>query len=104
MSESKVWAYPTEFSEIFCITAIKANLAGCKPVITDVAALKETGGPSATLIETDVIYSDQYAQKKFIDATVKALKEDHDTSEQIEWAKQYDWSNVAKQWEDIING
>ena len=104
MSESKVWAYPTEFSEIFCITAIKANLAGCKPVITDVAALKETGGPSATLIETDVIYSDQYAQKKFIDATVKSLKEDHDTTEQIEWAKQYDWSNVARQWEDIING
>lgn len=104
MGESKVWAYPTEFPEIFCITAVKANLAGCKPVITDVAALKETGGPSATMIETDIIYSDQYAQKKFVDAVVKSLKEEHDSTDQTEWAKQFDWSNVAKQWKDVIDG
>lgn len=102
--ESKVWAYPTEFSEIFCITAVKANLAGCKPVITDVAALAETGGPSATFIEADNIKSNEYAKKKFVKELVKALKEEHDTKEQKAWAKKFDWTNVAKDWKDAFNG
>ena len=102
--ESKVWAYPTEFPEIFCITAVKANLAGCKPVITDVAALAETGGPSATFIETDVINKDEYAREKFVKAMVKALKEEHDTKEQKDWATKFDWSAVAKSWGDAFNG
>lgn len=102
--KAKVWTYPTEFNEIFCITAVKAALAGCKSVITDVAALKETGGPGASMIETDTIYSDEYAQKLFIDETVKALKAEHDPTEQIKWAKKFDWKNVARQWAEVING
>lgn len=102
--ESKVWAYPTEFPEIFCITAVKANLAGCKPVITDVAALKETGGPSADVIETDNVYANQYSKKQFVKAMVKALKEEHDSTEQKKWAQQFAWENVAKQWKDAFNG
>jgi glycosyltransferase involved in cell wall biosynthesis len=101
MGQTKVWAYPTEFHEIFCITAIKAQLARCKSVITDVAALKETGGSQATMIETDSIYSDEYSRKKFVDAVVKALKSDEviDTKE----AQQYDWSKVAKHWKEAID-
>lgn len=102
--ESKVWAYPTEFTETFCITAVKANLAGCKVVTTDVAALKETAGPQATIIETDSMYSDQYAQKMFVDAVVKALEGGEDSIEQRKWAQRFDWKNVAKQWEEVING
>ena len=102
--ESKVWAYPTEFPEIFCITAVKANLAGCKPVITDVAALQETGGPSASVIESDKIYKDDYAKQKFVKALVKALKEEHDSKEQQIWAKRFDWTNVANEWKDAFNG
>lgn len=102
--ESKVWAYPTEFPEIHCITALKANMAGCKPVITDVAALKETGGPNATYIETDRIYHDQYSQDKFVKELVKALKEEHNTEEQIKWAKQHDWSEISKAWKEVIDG
>lgn len=97
-AESKVWAYPTEFSEIFCITAVKANLAGCKPVITDVAALKETGGPSADFIESDTIYTNEYAQEQFVNKLVEALKKDHDATEQVAWAKQYDWAEISKMW------
>jgi tetratricopeptide (TPR) repeat protein len=102
-AESKVWAYPTEFKEIHCITALKANMAGCKPVITDVAALSETGGPYAEYIETDNIYSDEYSQQVFIEKVVKALKEDHDSEKQIEWAKQHDWKEKAKEWSNAIN-
>jgi glycosyltransferase involved in cell wall biosynthesis len=101
-AESKVWAYPTEFPEIFCITAVKANLAGCKPVITDVAALTETGGPSADYVETDHIYGDEYKSEQFTKKLIKALKEDHDPTEQIEWAKKFGWSNVAQSWNKVI--
>jgi glycosyltransferase involved in cell wall biosynthesis len=42
MGEIQVWAYPTEFAEIHCITALKAQEAGCYPVVTNVGALPET--------------------------------------------------------------
>jgi len=103
MKKTKVWAYPTEFPEIFCITAVKANLAGCKPVITDVAALKETGGPSADFITSDTIYSNEYAKEKFTKKLIEALKSEHNTNKQKEWAQQFDWLNVAKSWKEQID-
>lgn len=39
---SGIWLYPTNFPEISCIAAMKAQVAGCIPVCTDFAALKET--------------------------------------------------------------
>jgi tetratricopeptide (TPR) repeat protein len=106
MLETKVWAYPTEFDEIHCITALKANAAGMKPVITDKAALKETGGPEATFIETDRIYTDDYNKKKLVDAIVSSLKEERDQesiNNQILFAERSDWVNVAQEWSDIID-
>lgn len=105
MKECQVWAYPTEFPEINCITALKANAAGCKPVITSVAALTETGGPEATYFDTKVIYTDDYTKKKFKDEIIKQLNNpDNDKSKQTEFAKKHDWSEIAKQWEVVING
>lgn len=36
-----VWAYPTQFCEIYCITAVKAQAGGAWPVTTNFAALDE---------------------------------------------------------------
>ena len=36
------WLYPTNFPEISCMTAMKAQAAGCWPVCNDYAALAET--------------------------------------------------------------
>lgn len=105
MKQTQVWAYPTEFPEIFAITAVKANAAHCKPVITEVAALKETGGPVATRIKTKRIYFDEYSQKKFIKAVVDALKNPLTKDEiraQDSWVEQWDWANIAKQWSGAI--
>jgi glycosyltransferase involved in cell wall biosynthesis len=105
MDKSSVWLYPTEFQEIHCITAVKQNLAGNKVVCTDVAALKETAGPNATLIETDRIYGDSYSQQKFVKAAIDAL-DNPLTEEQIkvqqDWAKQFTWESVAKSWAEVI--
>lgn len=37
-----IWAYPTTFEEISCITAMKAQAAGCRPVVLNSGALAET--------------------------------------------------------------
>lgn len=106
MEKIEVWAYPTSFSEIDCITAKKINMAGCRPVLTDVAALKENKGPHAFVVESDRIYSDEYAQKKFVDKAVYALKNPltkAEIKEQQEWASQFEWSKIAKEWAKVIN-
>ena len=105
MAQTKVWAYPTEFPEIHCITAIKANMANCKPVITDVAALAETGGPVASFIESDTIYRNDFAKEEFTEELVKALKTDMTKEEkqlQTDFAQKHDWSNIAKEWKERI--
>ncbi|RLC35881.1 hypothetical protein DRH27_06145, partial [Candidatus Falkowbacteria bacterium] len=99
MTHTQVWAYPTEFQEIHCITALKAQEALCYPVTTDMAALNETV-QSGIKIETDSIYGDEYQQKKFIKEVVAALK-DHKTGTPV---KGTDWSDVAKQWIKHIKG
>lgn len=107
MNRTAVWAYPTEFSEIFCITAVKANAAHMKPVITDVAALQETGGPVADFVEAARIYSDEYAQDEFVAKVVKALKEpltEKEIKQQDKFVKQFQWSEVAKEWGYAIKG
>lgn len=38
---SGVWAYPTQFFEIYCITSVKAQAGGAWPVCTNFAALDE---------------------------------------------------------------
>jgi hypothetical protein len=62
MKEIQVWAYPTEFPEIHCITALKAQEARCYPVTTAVAALDETV-QSGSKIRSRKIYSDEYNRR-----------------------------------------
>lgn len=105
MLKTQVWAYPTQFLEIHCITALKANLAGMKVVCTDVGALKETAGPNATFIETDNVYSDDYAKEEFVDELVKALKNplsQKEIKKQQDWAKFFSWDKIAAQWAEAV--
>lgn len=97
MKQTQVWAYPTEFPEIHCITALKAQEAGCYPVVTNVAALNETV-QSGVKIKCQNIYSDEYKQKKFVDAVVDALK----NNKIGEPVPETDWADVAKAWENVI--
>lgn len=93
MKEIQVWAYPTQFPEIHCITALKAQEAKCYPVTTNVAALNETV-QSGDKIKTKRIYTDEYQQEKFVKAVVDALKE----GKQGTPVPKTDWSDVADQW------
>lgn len=99
MKTIQVWAYPTQFSEIHCITALKAQEAGCYPVVTNVAALAETV-QSGDKINTKRIYIDDYQQKKFLEKVVAALKEGKTGTP----VPNTDWSNVAQQWDEAMKG
>jgi len=97
MESTQVWAYPTEFEEIHCITALKAQEAQCYPVVTNVGALKETV-QCGDMIATKRIYSDEYKQEKFIEAVVSALEEKKIGKP----VPNTDWSDVASQWDKEI--
>lgn len=99
MVETQAWAYPTQFEEIHCITALKAQEAGCYPVVTNVGALKETV-QCGDKINSRKIYTDEYAQEKFIKAVVSALRENK-TGVPVPGV---DWAEVAKSWSHEISG
>ena len=90
--EAGIWAYPTEFPEISCITAMKMQACGAWPITTGYAALEET---------------QQFGIKKPLDKLreeiIKALKEKPDPKEMMTWArKNYSWTKVAKDWKKEI--
>lgn len=97
MKRTKVWAYPTEFHEIHCITALKAQEAGCYPVVTNVAALKETV-IQGDKINVANIYANEYGQQKFVKAVVKALK----GNPEVKPVPGVDWSDVATKWAEVM--
>lgn len=96
-----VWAYPTMFTEISCITAMKAQLAGNYPVVNAVAALDETV-QFGTKLHLDNLYENEDQQKAFADAVIAALEFDNDPHDGQEWVKSiYSWESIAKQWMDV---
>lgn len=97
MRSIQVWAYPTEFTEIHCITALKAQEAGCYPVTTNVGALAETV-QSGVKIKTKRIYSDEYKQEKFIEAVCEALEKGL-TGNPV---PNTSWGTVASEWDKVI--
>ena len=100
--KSAIWCYPTNFTEISCITAMKAQASGAIPVCTTVAALSETvqhgfkiSGPGGAI--------DQRTQKTFINLLIRLLKDnklqDKIREPMMKWAKEfYSWEKLAKEW------
>ena len=97
MKEIQVWAYPTLFTEISCITALKTAEAGMHQVTTGVAALAETA-QNGTVVACEDIYTNTEKQQEFIDAVVTALK-DPQPSKQVDGVY---WSDVAKKWHEAM--
>lgn len=97
MKQTTVWAYPTQFTEIHAITALKTAEAGMHQVHTGVAALAETA-KNGTVIACDDIYSNEEKQAEFIQAVVDALNNPQ-PSKQVE--NPY-WNQVAKVWAAAI--
>jgi glycosyltransferase involved in cell wall biosynthesis len=99
MKTSNIWAYPTEFTEISCITAMKMQAAGAVPVCTTVAALDETVQYGHKFDVPDM-WTNKEAQDKFINALADVVSNGYEKRDEMrEWAiKHYGWDTVASEW------
>jgi tetratricopeptide (TPR) repeat protein len=97
--ESGVWPYPTQFPEIFCITAIKCEAYGAYPVTSGYAALAETQsyGYKATDGEKPTYKDLNKVKEEIIKALKNPISEDERTK-MMESAKKWDWKKVAESW------
>jgi glycosyltransferase involved in cell wall biosynthesis len=97
--KADIWAYPTEFPEISCITAMKAQVAGAIPVVTDFAALPETI-KEGVIIEGDI--NDEKVSTKFVEELIGLMKDDKRKEEIRSKLGNHDfsWDTVAAQWDE----
>lgn len=94
-----IWAYPTAFPEISCISAMKAQICGAVPVCTDFAALKETV-KSGVIVGTDI--SNQEVKDRFKNTLIELLtnhkKQEELRKQVLAKGYEFDWKKVAEQW------
>ncbi len=102
---SGIWAYPCPFPEVYCITAIKAQAAGCVPVSTNFAALEETvqfGTKVGIPNDGDVGRADAEFLENYKNALLDMLqhpeKQEAIRPEMMAWARTNSWQKIADQW------
>jgi tetratricopeptide (TPR) repeat protein len=105
IQQSGVWAYPTQFPEIYCITAVKAQAGGAWPVTTDFAALAEMvqfGDKFHMDSSKSVGEWEEGGVAKFLNGLIMRLKNPADESIVMEMMTQVrnknSWESVAQGW------
>lgn len=109
--KANIFFYPTEFAEIDCISARKAQAGGAFPITTDFAALETTVeyGESVHSEKTkdtwckpyqhDFSLQDEAKIDEMVRHTVDILQtKPEERSEMREWAKGFEWSKIANNW------
>ena len=99
---SGIWAYPCHFPEIFCISAAKAQAAGCIPVV----CLWESSLEEVVLdgVKVKGTPRDEAIADKYVDALIEALGKDVPEEGRAKLAvaalDRFDWEAVASRWEE----
>lgn len=101
--ECGILAYPSDFTEIFCITIVEAQADGCVPVTTDIAALKETN-KYGVVVKGD-IYDAEVRQEYLIELLAlmgdeKRWKELSEKGKSI--STTFAWNTIADKWDTIF--
>jgi glycosyltransferase involved in cell wall biosynthesis len=103
--ESTAWLYPTDFTEVSCITAMEAMAGGCVPVVSGVGALPETIGDGG-LVVTGNVYTP--AWREFYLHCAKAVLHSPDVREKYKQAglvraQNLTWDQVYQtHWKPIL--
>lgn len=93
VQSAHIFAYPSIFEETSCLSAIEAGAAGCKLVITDYGALKETCENYATYVQ----YQDN--RKDLIHSYAEVLNQEIDNYwNNAEFKQQSDYFNNRYSW------
>jgi len=102
--KSGIWFYPTGFSEISCISAMKAQMAGALPVCTDLAALKETI-KYGTIVEGSIYDGDN--KEKIKNLLIHVLKSPRECDYILEMQnyarKNFSWKSVTTDWVNLFD-
>src|SRR6266571_5274549 len=116
--KAAIFAYPTEFPEIDCISARKAQACGCVPVTSDFGALAESVqfGIKVPCVKRNIGKPDGRfhlgmenveAQRLWVDVTVDLLTNPAKRSEiaiqGASWARQFGWPQIAARWHNILS-
>ena len=103
-SKCKVWLYPTNFEETYCISAIESLCEGVYPVVRKHGALKDTlKDAEAKDLCTFLGDCETEAQEQeYADAVVKAIKGDYWRELFLISPKDFAWENEAKRWLEWI--
>jgi len=102
--ECGILAYCSDFTEIFCITAMECQREGCVPVTTDLAALGEF--KHGRVIVKGDIYDAEVKQaylKELLDLMGDIKRWHRLREEGQEFARHYSWDIISKDWIDIFN-
>ncbi len=98
-----IWAYPTHFGEINCISALKAQAYGCEPVTMNYGALQETV-QYGRKIDGD-IYDDETKEeykKQLIDALINPMSDVERDRMMHSIEDQYSWVKIATDWSSLF--
>lgn len=98
--KADVFAYPTAFKEIDCISLTKAMAAKCVPIATDCAAVKERN--QGIEIKGDIY--DPRVKEEFKTQLIALLKDDK-KKEEIRTkldVSSYGWDIVAEKWDEEL--
>lgn len=97
--ECGIWAYPTYFTEINCISALEAQFDGCVPVTMDYAALSETVG-SGVKVKGDILdpeVKDTYL-KELLSLMGDKKRWKQESKKAQKFARTFTWDKIATQW------
>jgi tetratricopeptide (TPR) repeat protein len=101
--EAGIFLYPTQFFEIHCISAVKAQLAGCRMITSDFAALNETV-KDGYKVHTDGRKwgkEDTFGDTDNINAYVNCIL-GFNIGDNTQWAKSHAWNLISKKWTNEI--
>jgi hypothetical protein len=97
--ECGIWAYPTDFQEINCITALECQRDGLVPVTMDLAALSETVG-SGFKIEGDINNPEviEEYRRVLLNVMGDAKLWNEESKKARKFALKYDWDKISPVW------
>lgn len=105
LQSTGVWAYPTSFPEILCISALKAQAAGVQPITSGYAALQEVlveKEPQIKDIHLNPDEIEKYTQR-LINALNNPLPEKQREQTATKILDKYAWSKVATGWNEALS-
>lgn len=102
--EAGIFLYPTQFYEVHCISAVKAQLADCKMVTSDFAALKETS-KSNVMCHTDAKkwgVENTFGDSENVDSYIEMILDNREEKLSERAKEEYNWLNVSNQWNENL--